>query len=143
MKLVKTGVSMGESEPRSQSVCWMDELFKGGIYLPDENDKPLTMLITGPPGGGKTTLALEFCYRMASLITYDSSNGAGNAGGQKAGAKGLLELVTEEKDSLYPRPGLHYTEVSDRFFKGTPVNAGTMYEIHNRAQAAATRGLAG
>ena len=49
---------------------WLDELFKGGIDVYDtnnqeNNDIPITLLIKGPPGSGKTTFALELCYRLA------------------------------------------------------------------------------
>ncbi|MCA1701753.1 MAG: hypothetical protein LC808_00155 [Actinobacteria bacterium] len=53
----------------------MDQLLKGGIrYF---RDKPLTLLITGPPGTGKTTLALEMCYRLAQRSSAQGDTGIG------------------------------------------------------------------
>lgn len=60
-------------------VCWFDEILGGktegepearGILFPDglghgEGTQPLTLLIAGPPGSGKTTLATELAYRWA------------------------------------------------------------------------------
>src|SRR4051794_32374046 len=53
------------------SIAWLDNLFEGGIVLPDdphtENSQPraITMLISGPPGSGKSVLAMELCYRWS------------------------------------------------------------------------------
>lgn len=49
-------------------VSWFDQLFCGGIQLPLVDGKPLTLLLTGPPGSGKTTLAFELCYRLAKQL---------------------------------------------------------------------------
>jgi KaiC/GvpD/RAD55 family RecA-like ATPase len=51
-----------------ENISWFDKLFEGGLELPetdDKNPRPLTMLVTGPPGTGKTTLTSELCYRLA------------------------------------------------------------------------------
>ncbi len=53
----------------AKEICWFDELFHGGILLPEQKDRKnraVTLLITGPPGTGKSTLALELCVRLAS-----------------------------------------------------------------------------
>jgi KaiC/GvpD/RAD55 family RecA-like ATPase len=45
-------------------ISWFDNLFDGGgMKISGENGKPITLLISGPPGSGKTTLALELCLR--------------------------------------------------------------------------------
>lgn len=73
------------------SVCWLDELFEGGIVLPeytDSRNRALTILLTGPPGTGKSSLALELCYRWA--IKDDETQ-------DSKGKKGLSSLyITSE-----------------------------------------------
>jgi KaiC/GvpD/RAD55 family RecA-like ATPase len=52
--------------PGSDQTAWFDELLEGGLQVPaDSASPPLTMLLTGLPGTGKSTLALELAYRMA------------------------------------------------------------------------------
>jgi KaiC/GvpD/RAD55 family RecA-like ATPase len=55
-------------DKRKPTLSWFDKLFEGGILLPkgDSNIlRPVTMLVSGPPGCGKTTLITELCYRLA------------------------------------------------------------------------------
>jgi KaiC/GvpD/RAD55 family RecA-like ATPase len=55
-----------DSQESIKQISWFDTLFDGGgILIPEEQTKPLIMLISGPPGSGKTTLAIEFCLRVA------------------------------------------------------------------------------
>lgn len=54
--------------PNKQHLSWFDKLFEGGISLPKGNSdilRPITMLVSGPPGCGKTTLISELCYSLA------------------------------------------------------------------------------
>ncbi|HEY7493014.1 MAG TPA: hypothetical protein VIH59_18120, partial [Candidatus Tectomicrobia bacterium] len=45
---------------------WLDQLLEGGIVIPKSptgKQHALTILFTGPPGTGKSVLAMELCYR--------------------------------------------------------------------------------
>lgn len=69
------------SDPDAQ-VCWLDNLLEGGIRLPDQGEgekRALTVLVTGPPGTGKSTFAMELCYR------WSQSGALLDASGRRAG----------------------------------------------------------
>lgn len=69
-------------------VFWLDQILGGGFLLPttsSPNRRALTVLLAGPPGTGKSTLALELCYRWTfSQIT-----------GEKIGPLRTLYLTSE------------------------------------------------
>jgi KaiC/GvpD/RAD55 family RecA-like ATPase len=56
----------GMTRANTKHTAWFDELFEGGLLIPPkDSNSAMTLLIEGMPGTGKSTLALEFCYRTA------------------------------------------------------------------------------
>jgi KaiC/GvpD/RAD55 family RecA-like ATPase len=58
---------MQASGQESEPVFWLDQILGGGFVLPTTSNsgRALTVLLAGPPGTGKSTLALELCYRWS------------------------------------------------------------------------------
>lgn len=67
--------SLHTTDNNPEEISWVDKLFEGGIFIPDEpsgsKQRALSMLITGPPGSGKSTLAMELCYRLTKSESID------------------------------------------------------------------------
>lgn len=98
--------------PRAQSdaqeIYWLDHILDGGIYLPrdltedqreGQNSRALTLLLTGPPGSGKSVLALELCTRWASRkIPNHGSRFEGPLAG--ADDQGLFSLYISTENSV-------------------------------------------
>ena len=77
-KLVCANAKIDLAISKEQPLSWFDELFHGGILCPDPDPKggqrAITVLLTGPPGTGKSTLAMEMCVRLAKRNFPEMSN---------------------------------------------------------------------
>jgi KaiC/GvpD/RAD55 family RecA-like ATPase len=58
------------------SIAWLDRLFGGGLEIPESSGRALTLLLTGPPGAGKSTFAFELCHRARVLDEGPTHNEA-------------------------------------------------------------------
>jgi KaiC/GvpD/RAD55 family RecA-like ATPase len=56
-----------KGDQKAEPIAWLDRLLGNGLEVPDNSGRALTLLLTGPPGAGKSTFAFELCHR-ARLI---------------------------------------------------------------------------
>ena len=128
------GVKEEDDHNPPDTVSWLDELFRGGIKVDDNN--PITLLIKGPPGSGKTTFALELCYRLAkstensAVSTYMSleseskqiRDNAAEFGWEKTDME-TIKIKTNENDTSgnYKRKKIMNVFGSEEVRKHTPL----------------------
>lgn len=74
-------------------ICWLDCLLQGrGFRKPAKHDRPLVILLVGPPGTGKSLLAQQICYNRA--LAFLKPEQAVGEKLQRAGATSLF-IATE------------------------------------------------
>lgn len=83
MELLKTYVAPLLCSDRTpiwrhkKPIFWLDELFDGGIRRPESLGRPLIVLISGPPGAGKSLLMQQIAYsRGAQSVMWSPDNPA-------------------------------------------------------------------
>ncbi len=115
-------------DDKGKQQCLLDDLLEGGIYIPNQvvenrlENKPypgLFMLLTGPPGGGKSLFALELAYRIAI------NENPGLSAGSDKGLKTLyISAESESMNIIENAKKLGWTEVDKRI---VPISSESNY----------------
>ena len=63
--LTSKGAPICSSGTVSRPIYWLDELLHGGLRRPEKLCRPLVVLLSGPPGAGKSLLAQQMLWSAA------------------------------------------------------------------------------
>lgn len=83
--------------PEGEEIFWLDELLRGGIHAPtpDQLGRPLIILLSGPPGAGKSLLLQQICHNVALRRCEKLELGA-----QEAITSGTSLYITTEASAV-------------------------------------------
>ena len=75
--LTSTGAPVGGFGTDSRPIYWLDELLHGGLRRPEGLGRPLVVLLSGPPGAGKSLLVQQILWSAAHETIREHGNEPG------------------------------------------------------------------